>query len=33
VLQVEARDQDTGRHKEWIRNGGGIVIRDSTHAF
>jgi len=33
VLQVEARDLDTGRHKEWIRNGGGIVIRDGTHAF
>lgn len=31
ILEVEARDLDTGRHKEWIRNGGGIIIRDSAH--
>ncbi|KAK3249207.1 hypothetical protein CYMTET_41356 [Cymbomonas tetramitiformis] len=27
LLTVEARDLDTGRHKEWVRNGGGVVVR------
>mmetsp|Transcript_19373 Transcript_19373/g.37097 ORF Transcript_19373/g.37097 Transcript_19373/m.37097 type:complete len:383 (-) Transcript_19373:1105-2253(-) len=33
ILEVEAHDLDTGRNKEWIRSGGGIVIRDSAHVL